>query len=194
MNSVKAKYVSIALAASFLVAWAAPAMAAPPSGNINLLVGNRRMVDSGWKTNGTVEGYTLGIDFDFAKDDWPVALNVGLLGFRDSASKVTMNTNLNVTEVAVGARMYFGGRDFVRPYAGAGLEIMDVSMNVEQGPGSTDSKDRTTGYYLNAGAVLNFFGVLNVGLDARWIGGTKPGKDISSLDSYQASFVIGMSL
>ncbi|MDH4184654.1 MAG: outer membrane beta-barrel protein [Nitrospinota bacterium] len=185
---------AFALAALLAVTAALPAWAAPPSANINVLVGNRKLVDSGWKANGTVEAYTLGIDFDYAKDDWPVNLNVALLGFRDSASKVNLDTNLDVKEVAVGGRMYFGGRDFVRPYIGAGLELMDVSLGLDRGPGSTNSADRTTGYFLNAGVALNFFGILNVGLDARWIGGTNPGKDISKLDYYQAAFVIGMSL
>ncbi|MDH5478220.1 MAG: hypothetical protein OEY50_07795 [Nitrospinota bacterium] len=189
------KNISAALAAVILLLCAASPSAAKPSSNINVLVGTRKMVDSGWQTNGTVEAYTLGVDFDFTKDDWPVSLNVGLLGTRDSASKVNLDTNLDVQEIALGARMYLGdGRGFVRPYVGTGLEIMSVALGVNEGAGARNSNSMTTGYFVNVGAFLNFLGVVNVGLDWRWIGGTNPGNEMSKMDYYQGSFIIGMSL
>ena len=191
---MKARSFVIALAAIFLGTYSSPAQAADSSANINLLTGSRSLLDSGWKSTGAHQASTLGIDFDYTNDRWPVSFYMGLSGYRDSGEKVNLDTNLDVKEIALGARMYVGRGGFVNPYAGAGLAFMDVAVDQETSYSSSSDKGSSTGYFLNVGVALNFLGIVNVGLDGRWIGGTSPSGGITKLDYYQTAFVLGISL
>lgn len=187
-------YRHVIISAFILAALAAQASAETANGNINLVVGSRQLTDSGWTGRGTTQNYTLGIDFDYARPDWPMNLYVGLAGFRDNSKSVNLDTNLNVQEICLGARMYLGHMGFIRPYLSGGADIMNVSLDSTVDLNATNSTASTLGYFLNAGVALNFFGFLNVGVDARWIGGTHTTNKVSAMDYYQASLVLGVSL
>ena len=183
------------MAALWLAAPSAPAVAEVPNGNINLLVGNRKLVDSGWTGRGDSQNYTLGIDFDYTSPGWSMSLYAGLAGYRDNSAAVNLETNLDVKEIFIGPRIYLGQPGgFIRPYLGGGVDLMNVSLDSTVDLNVTKDSATNTAYFLNAGVVFNFLGFINVGLDARWIGGTGAHNRVSVMDYYQGSFVVGFSL
>lgn len=159
-------------------------------GNVNGTVGIRSLDKDTW---GPIEHQpTFGVLADFQIASLPLYAAVG-------AQISVGNDDDEPTEITAAIADFSAGLKVMpttgvfRPYIGAGVVSVGVSVDREGGGLDDDDSDRSFGYYLSGGALFRVGSHFNLGFDLRWIGGTKGelfGIEADA-DSFVASALIG---
>ena len=138
-------------------------------GNINLLLGQKSLDSDDWGDNDSQKAF--GIQFDFARSEWPVHLVVDLYG----AGETEGNGDDKVEDVTgglhLGVRKYWTvGSSSFTPFVGGGLAL----VTAESTTGSGDDKETVEddegglGYWVGGGAKWVLGEHLNIGGEVRY--------------------------
>ena len=156
---------------------------ASAEGNVNFVLGGRGLDDDYWRP--TEDHGAFGINFDFAKESWPVSLALGLHGsagsedlFEDchrcDSQPYRGETEIEATvgELSVGVLWRPETGHKLRPYLGGGLAFVSAEKESRLRFGGVSDDDESTGFYLNGGLAWRIGRHVNGGLDARLVTGT----------------------
>ena len=187
----------------------AAALAAAPAfadGNVNFLIGERRLQNDFWNQTDLDRQGLFGMNFDYGESTWPVGAMFGVhtsgvfdweshnddFGFGSEPEAV-------VLELSAGAAwMPLQGR--TRPYIGAGLSRVGAWVDL-----ASDDADGTFAYYAHAGVFWRLGSNFNFGFDVRTLQGADLRFDATKLgltgypnnrvevdaDGTQVAFAIG---
>lgn len=184
------------VAAAVAMLFAAGAQA---SGNITATLGTRVLDTQDWEP--TEKQAMFGVLGDFQLGRSPVHLEWGLRASADDAEESGVDVSLAVADLSLGA-LFIGDRGVARPYFGLGVASVGVGLEVE-GPTPTgrrteDDDDQSLGYYLATGVMFRIGRSFNLGVDARWLGGTEVtlfdeegNTDKADVDSYTIGLRVG---
>jgi opacity protein-like surface antigen len=164
---IRAKIVGAFIAAAVL-AGAVSASGQTWTGNANLLLAGKRLDADQWQPTDR-EG-ELGLQTDFQRTNWPVAVAADLLAARSDAS-IAQNgfteQRSRTSELDLGARKYWRPGPHVSPYLGGGLALVTGELEM-MGPGGTVSDtDSGAGVWIGGGIKWILSDVFNIGIDAK---------------------------
>jgi len=157
--------VSVFIVSSLLLA--SRARAADVTGNLNLLVGEKILSESDWKTDGGPDWSKqgeIGIMFDIRAKSWPVNIAVDVLGSQKTETVNGNDVDGKTSEFAVGVRKYFMEDRRVEPYVGGGLATIMAAFT----SGDNTSSDSNIGPWVDGGIKFNPAKALNLGFDVRY--------------------------
>ena len=117
--------------------------------HITAVLGHKTFDMEYWEPAQDQGGFS--IEYDYAKNDWPVSLMIGI-SYGDDESEAGENGEISKwgsegtiiktasTELYGGARKYFRrGKTFV-PYIGAGVSVISMDVAVDSGDGEKSPK------------------------------------------------------
>ena len=142
------------------------------SGHINFLYSQKNMEK--WEDDlKNLPAY--GIEGDVSLGSLPVNLWLGVSSGKESGKSVTRGLTIVVdttqTEMYVGARTYLQFVPLLTPYVGVGVSTVKADVSGASSGLSSSKSASTTGYLLNAGAILKL-GNFHIGADYRVLSGT----------------------
>jgi hypothetical protein len=174
------------------------ARAEDTSGNVQFFVGPRWLGDD-WKP--LDQPTVFGVEVDFAPASSPIRVAIATMIARDSA-RVTSPFFGSIGDVDAGFFELSAGflwvpvkKGVVRPYAGAGVVLMDAGLNPDWNFWDAGETDHSFGLYENVGLYFKVGETFNIGMDGRFVQGTKvsiAGQDVDA-NYEQASLLLGFS-
>lgn len=174
MNKLHAVLIA-ALAAAPLPSFAAGA-------NITGTVGFRQLSNDWSPTDTHAIG---GVLADFSFWEAPLHLELGLRDSSDSADSNGDRLKLNVADFMAGLSV-IPDYGYVRPYFSFGLAVVQAEATLN-GDRQTDS---SPGYYIGGGVLWRLTPNFDLGIDARYIGGTSVFNN-QDVDNYTVAMRIG---
>lgn len=137
-------------------------------GNINLMLGQKSL-DSDWGENDTQKAF--GIQFDFARSEWPVSLVVDLYGGGESNGSGADKVEDVTGGLHLGVRKYWtvGSAGFT-PFLGGGLALLTAESTIGTGDDKETIEDDegAVGYWVGGGAKWIIGEHLNIGGEVRY--------------------------
>jgi opacity protein-like surface antigen len=143
---------------------AAPLPSLAAGANITGTVGFRQL-SSDWDPTDTQA--ILGVLTDFSFWDAPLHIELGLRGSSDSGDVDGNRVKLGVGDFLAGV-MFIPDRGYMRPYFSLGL----ASVYAETKFNGAKDDDTSEGYYVAGGLMWRPAPNFDIGVDARYIGGT----------------------
>ena len=138
-------------------------------GNINLLLGQKSLDSDDWGDNDSQNAF--GIQFDFARSEWPVHLVVDLYGAGETEGSGDDKVEDVTGGLHLGVRKYWAvGSSGFTPFVGGGLAL----LTAESTTGSGDDKETVEddegalGYWVGGGAKWVLGEHLNIGGEVRY--------------------------
>ena len=172
-------------------------LAAAAGGNITGVVGFRQVDRAQWAPTDT-QGM-LGVLADFSYWEAPLHLEVGLLGSGDSGHVETApgsgqfdKVRQSVGDLSFGV-LFIPDYGYVRPYVGLGVASVSVNARIEDASGRHTDDDTSAGWYGAAGVMWRLTPNFDLGVDARYLGGTRMqifGSDVD-VNSYTVALRLG---
>lgn len=163
---MKTTILSVAVLAAALVA--VDASAQVWRGDADVIVAGKALGHDDW---GSVDHQgELGIQTDFQRGDWPIAIAADLLVSGKTASISSPGfTELrgNTSEFDVGARKIWRPDDHLRPYVGGGLALVSGDLEFRGPAGTVSDHDSGVGLWLGGGVFWTLSRAFNIGLDAK---------------------------
>jgi hypothetical protein len=155
------------------VAMACVATPALASGNANFVLGGRGLDKDFWEpVNGQA---VIGVVVDFGKKDWPIHLETGIqvsVGAEEDFF-VTSDVYGSVAELDFGVNKTWELKGATRPFIGGGLATVGAAYTVEAPLGDIEEDDNSGGVYFHGGAFWRLGKRFNIGIDGRFLVGTK---------------------
>jgi opacity protein-like surface antigen len=158
-------------------------------GNVNATIGARFLDSADWAP--IDQQPMIGVIADFQIAQLPLHAVVGIQVSANQDDDGSVEVTAAIADFSAGLKLMPTTGVF-RPYLGAGIASVGASIELE-GAVNDDDSDQSFGYYLNAGALFRVGSHFNLGLDLRWIAGTK-GQMLSAdgdADSFVAGVVVG---
>jgi hypothetical protein len=174
------------------------AQAEDMSGNVQFLVGQRWLGDD-WKP--VNQPAIFGVEVDFAPASSPIRVALANMISGDSAhipgSVLGRTGDLNVAffELSAGFLWVPLRKGVARPYIGAGVVLMGAGVGTDWNFWDSGDHDHSFGFYENVGVYFKVGDTFNIGMDGRFVQGTKfqfAGQDVDG-DYEQASLLLGFS-
>jgi len=141
-----------------------------------------------------VENQTMfGIEGDFASEEWPVNILVGMAASSDEETVKVFGTPVKLEgstfELYAGGRKYLETGSPFAPYIGGGFSLIDAKISASVGGFEASGSDSSFGIFLNGGGVYRLES-FNIGLDIRMLLGTEINVGDSSGDADYTQFTI----
>ena len=150
------------------VAGMPPAGAQTWRGDANLLLGMKGLRGEDW---GPVDRQgELGVQTDFQRTDWPVALAVDLLASGTDASidsRGFTEERGHTSELDLGVRKIWRADETLRPYVGGGLALASGDLEFRGPNGTISDQDSAAGVWLGGGVYWTLSRAFNLGFDAK---------------------------
>jgi opacity protein-like surface antigen len=186
------------LVALLVAAAAFPSFAQAAGGNLNGIIGFRQFDEGDWSPTDT-HGM-LGAQVDFSYWDFPLHVELGLRGSRDDGDDDDDGFDFDedagfehtVSDFTAGI-MIIPDYGPMRPYFDAGLAMVQVRAEVNEGNVRFEDDDSSPGVYIGGGILWRLTPTFNLGFDARYLGGTDVrifGNEVD-VDSYSLAMKIG---
>jgi hypothetical protein len=160
------KPVSVVVVLVFL-ALALPSLAsAEAHGNLNFLLGLKRMSENDWEP---VENQReLGILADWGSKSWPIHIATDFLISKDDEGSSGEDVDGKTWELAAGVRKVWYKHEHVRPYVGGGINLVHAKLEVEDSAGQVDDKDKGIGAWIGGGLYYRIGPVFQIGAALRY--------------------------
>jgi hypothetical protein len=161
------------LAALSLLAGFTSAQEGVWTGDVSLLVAGKALNDRDWRP--TDRQGELGIQSNFQRRDWPVAIAADLL-VAESERTISANgfvrQRSRTSELDLGVRKLWrvGQGGIVRPYVGGGLALASGELEFFTPFASISDRDTGAGLWLGGGVLWTLSRAFNLGLDAKLSG------------------------
>ena len=168
------------------------------SGNVQFFVGQRWLGDD-WKP--VNQPAIFGVEVDFAPASSPIRVALANMISGDSAtvpgSVLGQTGDLDIAffELSAGFLWTPLKKGVARPYLGAGVVLMGAGVGSDWNFWDSGDHDHSFGFYENAGVYFKVGDTFNIGMDGRFVQGTKfqfAGQDIDG-DYEQVSLLLGFS-
>jgi hypothetical protein len=180
------------LAPLALVLWSG--LASAGGGNFTGVVGFRQFDADQWEPTDT-HGMLGGL-IDFSYWDFPLHVELGLLGSGDSGNigfgGDFAEVEQRVFNFSAGVLM-IPDYGVVRPYFGGGLSTATLRAEIEDQDGRFRDDDSSAGVYIAGGVLWRLTPTFDLGIDGRYLGGTQMrifGQDVD-VDSYSLALRVG---
>jgi len=145
----------------------------PWSGNMNFLIGERKVDDEDIESLGLDDLTTLGILIDIKEDTWPVSIAMDFYNSYESkySTSNSFRTKLEVSELAFGVRKIIESTGGWRTFLGGGVSLVMTSMTIEDDLLLVNYKDEDTdiGYWVETGGYVSLSEKINLGFKVRYL-------------------------
>lgn len=137
------------------------------TGNVSGYLGHKSVDDKEW--NGLDSQGSIGIIFDFKKQDWPVSIAADLIvsgtedengGQRDIGG--TLETHLGIRKIFTTKSALFS------PYIGGGIALVAATIESKSNNVTVDDDDSAYGYWAGVGTYIEVTPNFNIGVDLRY--------------------------
>ncbi|HEX4822729.1 MAG TPA: hypothetical protein VFV19_00290 [Candidatus Polarisedimenticolaceae bacterium] len=168
------------------------------SGNVQFFVGQRWLGDD-WKP--VNQPAIFGVEVDFAPTSSPIRVALATMIASDSGTAVAPvlghvgDVNVAFFEMSAGFLWVPVKKGVARPYLGGGVVLMGAGFGKDWNFWDSGSHDHSFGFYENAGVYFKVGDTFNIGMDGRFVQGTKftfAGQDVNA-NYEQASLLLGFS-
>lgn len=137
------------------------------SGHISGFIGLKTMSNSDWPD--IDKHFSMGINFDFKKDSWPISIALDLMDTGSEHSHDNATNRGHSTEYHLGVRKIFVEQHSkILPYFGGGVSFMYAELEYETNNQTMTEDDRDIGIWLGAGMYYAINPKFVLGLDARY--------------------------
>ncbi len=157
-------------------------------GNVNGTFGARFLDSGDWAP--IEQQPMIGVMADFQIAQLPLHAAVGIQVSADQEDDGSVEVTAAIADFSAGLKLMPTSGVF-RPYLGVGVASVGASIELD-GAAYDDDSDQSFGYYFNAGALFRIGAHFNLGLDLRWIAGTKG--ELLGVDGDVDSFVAGIAM
>ena len=185
-----------ALALAFVVV--SSAKAEDMSGNVQFFVGQRWLGDD-WKPAN--QPAIFGVEVDFAPASSPIRVALANMIAGDSVNTPgpilgqTGNIDVAFFELSAGFLWVPVKKGVARPYLGGGVVLMGAGLGSDWNFWDSGDHDHSFGFYENVGVYFKVGDTFNIGMDGRFVQGTKftfANQDVDG-DYEQVSLLLGFS-
>ncbi len=158
---------SIFIAVIFWVGGIAPTQCAEWNGDLNVVLGAKRLDEDPWKPIDSQPSF--GLMFDARQSDWPLnlALDVYYSADKGTASGVTLDGS--TTALNFGIRKIWRTAHTMRPFIGVGSSFVEASLKeTATGVPSRSDSDWGAGVWIGGGIYWTLADAFNIGFNLKY--------------------------
>lgn len=141
------------------------------TGNLNILLGSKTLDEDYWAP--AEEQETVGIQFNFKKDQWPVHLAIeynqgsgnGIFYHHIWLQEVKVESD--VMEVDIGVKKIWDTSPMMRPFLGLGGSFIKARLDLTNNVGIRTDSENTLGIWIGGGIYWTLVNNLNLGFDVK---------------------------
>ena len=145
----------------------APALHAEWKGDMNVVLGAKRLDEDPWKPVDSQPSF--GLMFDARQNDWPLNLAMDVYYSGDKGTAAGVSREGSTTEVNLGIRKIFRSSEAMRPFIGVGSSFVTATLkdSMSGGPSRSDSAFGA-GVWIGGGVYWTLADALNIGFNLKY--------------------------
>jgi hypothetical protein len=153
------------LAVFFLSGAVAPTLRAEWTGNLNAVLGAKRLDNDPW---GPIDSQpAFGLMFDARQDDWPLNLALDIYHSADKGTEDGVTLDGSTTELNFGIRKIWETTRTMRPFVGVGSSFVGARLKRSAAGVSRSDSDWGAGVWFGGGVYWTLADALNIGFTLR---------------------------
>lgn len=164
-------------------------------GNINVLLGQRTMLDDDWDDFDVQDQGLIGLNVDLQLPALP-GIEFGFMTSREEGDTATSEADVTLTDLFVGVNKTWNfPATPVHPFIGGGLTVRTIETDFELFASEFEDDDNDLALYLHGGVFWTIAEHFNIGVDVRVIVGGEMElfDDDVNANSYVTSLILGYS-
>ncbi len=156
-----------ALLCSFLMV-SATVQASDFSGDINLTLGNRWLLQDEWSDLNLDSQPSIGIQTNLGFASWPLSLVLGYNQSWASSSRFGADLEIKQSEFYTGLAYHFYKTEVLQPFISGGLAKNNNKLTVSDADNSVSSSDDLFGLWLSGGINYRLTDSINLGAEVKY--------------------------